>query len=451
MRRSLRAAASAAARPRRVLAAPPPPRAVSWVAAAAASTALLASLAAAAALAQRRGTSSDGGADGGADAFTAAVSASLSTLSAAASRAARALYEYYAGEGSAPARSDAEAAEAAASLEDRLRELLPPRDALEAAAVAAAVPLQSSSAVPLPGDADSSSSSSSGARARASQLLSPTVVLVMDEACVEAAYEPRHGPQLRLRPSLVRTLLALSETGCELVLASPSRSAAGAAALFSSRVLPALVSADRARHDAFQLALRRALEARYTARRGGDSAGAAEYAESWLATSTDEAEERYARAVLRVTAVLGREHTLPPPPPREGGTGSGVSGARVVRIDLLPRPLAETLLVDAVGGASAAAYPRNALVVPPAANYSSGDERSDPFQHLGELVAEYKCRCAAGAGDAADCSLPRWLDALAGAPRSGTAAAAAALQRSSAALAAAAAAARSSPGPQPND
>ena len=79
-----------------------------------------------------------------------------------------------------------------------------------------------------------------------------------------------------------------------------------------------------------------------------------------------------------------------------------------------------------------------------------------------DVVAEYKRRCAAGVGDAADCSVPRWLDALGGAPplpgTEAAAAAAAALQRSSAVLAAAAtASARSTPPPRapplplPND
>jgi hypothetical protein len=199
-----------------------------------------------------------------------------------------------------------------------------------------------------------------------------------------------------LRPALVRALLALSESGCELVLASPGRSADAARALVAERLLPALADADRYRFMAFQRALRRALAAQYTAAHGGTPGAADAYAEAWLATSPAEADLRYARAVLHLTAVLGREHTLPPRPPAPAAAAAGAAAQpppRVVRLDLLPRPLAQVLVVDAAAGATARAYARHALVLPPAdaaaasaaSNGDGGD--GDPLLALADLVA----------------------------------------------------------------
>jgi hypothetical protein len=141
-------------------------------------------------------------------------------------------------------------------------------------------------------------------------------------------------------------------------------------------------------------------------------AGASAYVEMALIPS--ELDPKYARACLHLTAILGKDHLLPPPapslvptvPPLLSGRSSAdalaaqpvdaasaaaaaaappisvptsataavaaaasatpasrLAGVRVKRVDLLPRPRRDILIIDS-DAATAAAYPHNTLLLP---------------------------------------------------------------------------------------
>ena len=333
-----------------------------------------------------------------------------------------AVYDFYAGAGAwaslrlGGGAADAKhvLAEAEAALESELREALPPRDVVEAAAAAAS----------------SVSNDAGDLIAVSASTLAPTVVLLLDGLCIAAlsaeavaaaAGDPRRAALPVQRAGLARSLLALSETGCEIVLAAPARPSTAAAATMAERLLPPLIDSDRYRFMAFQRAMRRALVAQYTAMHGGPPGAADAYADTWLATSPSELDQRYARAVLHVTAVLGREFTLPPSGAASAQERGAASLPRVLRLDLLPRSLGQVLVVDAAGGDTSRAFPRNALTMPPAGDASlltvgrnDGAGYDDPLIAVADLVALFKLageRAAAAGAPPPD--IPTWLDRLA--------------------------------------
>lgn len=90
----------------------------------------------------------------------------------------------------------------------------------------------------------------------------PTVVLSLEGLLLDRAWHPK-GYVTALRPRVAEGILALAETGCEIVLWSRQRDADAARLLFEAHVLPAIMAVDRYRYMAFEQHMRRTAREKY--------------------------------------------------------------------------------------------------------------------------------------------------------------------------------------------
>lgn len=193
--------------------------------------------------------------------------------------------------------------------------------------------------------------------------LTPTVVLVFEGLLAHASYHPSFGYQAIPRPDLADHLLALGDTGCEIIIWSKSRAAETVEALILEKWVPQIVDKDRFRYGAFQRHLRATMHRQYREKFGTDD-GASFYVDS--AMNPQETDGKYLNACLHLTAVLGREHLLPFSSSSLPASASSLLPRPVMivpRLDLLPRPRRNVLIVDS-NPLTAKVFPHNTLLLP---------------------------------------------------------------------------------------
>lgn len=87
----------------------------------------------------------------------------------------------------------------------------------------------------------------------------PTLILQLEGACLETPYDPKFGFGVVLRPGFVELLTAAGNCGFEILLWS-NRPTEAAESLFTTRVLPAVLQADRFRFMAFEKHMQNSLQ-----------------------------------------------------------------------------------------------------------------------------------------------------------------------------------------------
>ncbi len=143
-----------------------------------------------------------------------------------------------------------------------------------------------------------------------------TIVIGWEGALVDTVYVPKRGRVTLPRPGFSRFLLACADANVEVVVWSTELPATSVLAQLDDLVASTVLPADKERLDAFN----KYLDESY------DKARAMEVAEAYRAgraprtlplLTVEERRDLYRTSVLRVAAVLGREHCRR----REGGAG----------------------------------------------------------------------------------------------------------------------------------
>jgi hypothetical protein len=150
-----------------------------------------------------------------------------------------------------------------------------------------------------------------------------TLVLGWEGTLVDVTYHPRSGWIAVPRPGLDKLLLACAENLVEVVVWSREHGVGSVQDQVHHVVKDLVVPQDRDRYEAFQAYL----DANYKAAVGMEVARAAEEgrrARPLEPISRDERPELYAKSVLRIAAVLGKEHCV-----AKGSGGAGVTAEAV--------------------------------------------------------------------------------------------------------------------------
>ena len=195
-----------------------------------------------------------------------------------------------------------------------------------------------------------------------------TVVIALEGTVVARDFDRLAGTRVTVRPGLRQLLVFLGDAGFDTVLWSPHADASLAGAyldrlvddltrpggLSHARWVSFCATLDREARGAAALELQRLQQL-------GAAEGAGEREQRSappLRTCMSDGERKtlFTEGVLRIVAVLGRQH---------GVASSGdTSSPRILPLPLLPRPDGSILLVDS-NAASAAVYPDYTILVPP--------------------------------------------------------------------------------------
>ncbi len=158
-----------------------------------------------------------------------------------------------------------------------------------------------------------------------------TIVLSWDGACAALGYDVKAGRTTAPRAGLAELLLALADADAEVVFWSGAAGAASAADALGAFVRAHVVPADAPRVRAFRAFLAERQElARAMHAAAAAAAGARGGAPPPRALDAADYDELYIAAVLRVAAVLGREHCL-------GGAGAAAATEDLSRPSLTPQ------------------------------------------------------------------------------------------------------------------
>ena len=208
-----------------------------------------------------------------------------------------------------------------------------------------------------------------------------TVVIALEGTVLAKDFDRASGNRVVVRTGLRELLLYLGNTGFETVLWSPICDATAAGGYLDKIVDDLVRGTDRKRWLEFNKFIDN--EARVASAFLSTPAGAP-LAQSTLDASSraphplrthyldSEKRTMYAERVLRIVAVLGKQHGQPSDIAQGNSNSSSPSHGRIIPLHLLPRKLESVLLLDA-SPAAALVYPQNTVVLPP---FNSGS-RSD--------------------------------------------------------------------------
>ena len=182
----------------------------------------------------------------------------------------------------------------------------------------------------LPPLADYAVPTDAGGRVtRAGVLLSPpaaTLVLGWEGVCMDVLYDPKAGFVPVAREGFATLLLALADADAEVVVWSRSAPAAAVREQLFTLVRTLIVPRDMERHAAFQRFLTNNYE-RARAVEAGTAAKEGRAVRPMMPITDHDREELYAQNVLRIAAVLGREHCFAEDAGVGGGGGGGGTAA----------------------------------------------------------------------------------------------------------------------------